>query len=94
MYSYVRYTPEQTLLFVANFDPDESHDTVLKLPQDFLALQHWPAGESLAAREIFQQNKAYGSFRPADGLKVHLEPNSVLVFEVAPAGKKSGKKPR
>ena len=92
LYTYVRYSAAQTLLFVASFDHDETHQTVLKLPQDFLSLRGWPADVALTAREVFLENKDYGTFQPALGLPVSLPPNSVRVFEIGPAATKASKR--
>ncbi|TLU99615.1 alpha-amylase family protein [Dyadobacter luticola] len=88
VYSYLRYTDNQKLLFVYNFDQNRTIETSVRIPQsawtDFLKLG---PTTSYTLKPVFPLDMPQLSLRAAEitstGVPVELPPVSVFVFLIA-----------
>ena len=91
IYSYLRFTENQKLLFICNFDFEKSYSTNILIPQGAMEMMHIDTKTPVSYTNIFsfdrnangqiinQQTKGMAS---NEALSVNLPPNSVLVFEL------------
>lgn len=91
IFSYLRFTKNQKLLFICNFDLEKSYSTSVFIPQGAWEMMQMdikaPVSYSLKcefnkdfnSQIITQQTK---SISVKEALNVQIEPNSVLVFEL------------
>ncbi|MCF2487008.1 alpha-amylase family protein [Dyadobacter sp. CY347] len=86
-YSYLRFTENQKLLFIYNFDKEKTVETTVKIPQDawtnFLKLDNTAA---YRLKPVFPALLPSPSLRTNEitstGVQVGLLPNSVSVYEI------------
>ncbi|MCF2504318.1 alpha-amylase family protein [Dyadobacter sp. CY107] len=86
-YSYLRFTDDQKLLFIYNFDKEKTVETSIKIPQDA-----WANFLKLGNTAAYRLKPVFPSFLPSPslrtneitstGVQVGLLPNSVSVFEI------------
>lgn len=87
-YSFIRYTKNQRLLFVYNFDLEDAADITLKFPKEVVD-KLTVKGNSVKLNEVFTGNQELKisaseltkSNDPQSGLKISLQPDSFKVFE-------------
>ena len=91
IYSYLRFTENQKLLFICNFDFEKSYSTNILIPQGAMEMMHIDTKIPVSYTNIFsfdrnangqiinQQTKGMAS---NEAFSVNLPPNSVLVFEL------------
>jgi hypothetical protein len=91
IYSYLRFTDNQKLLFICNFDLEKSYSTHVFIPQGAWEMMKIdtkvPASytnvfdfdRNSNAQTINQQTKSISTM---EALSVNLAPNSVVVFEI------------
>lgn len=87
VYSYIRHTPDQKLLFVYNFDRERAFDTRIKIPQEAWA-QTFRLGRTIDYKliPVFPENcpspTVPASEITSSGIPVDLRPVSVAVYEI------------
>lgn len=87
IYSYLRYTDSQKLLFIYNFDKARTYHTNVRIPQgawqDTLKLN---ATVSYTLKQVFPLLILTPNIRPSEitstGIALTLPPNSVYVYEI------------
>lgn len=92
IYSYLRYTDEQTLLFIYNFDLNNTISTFVKLPESVIKTQFEGAEKidlknvtdkkevkKVIVKEVTENTGSKG------GVQVTLKPDSFLIFELKSA---------
>jgi glycosidase len=91
IFSYLRFTEKQKLLFICNFDLEKSYSTSIFIPQGAWEMMQMdikvPVNYSLKSefdkdfnsQEINQMTKVIST---KEALNIKIEPNSVLVFEL------------
>ncbi len=87
LYSYLRYTDDQQLLFIYNFDKERAFNTHVRVPdgawKDVLKLDH---AEQYLLKPVFPLLTPVAGFMAAGitagGLPIYLPPTSVFVFEI------------
>ncbi|CAH0995076.1 Alpha-1,4-glucan:maltose-1-phosphate maltosyltransferase [Emticicia aquatica] len=91
IFSYLRFTDNQKLLFICNFDLEKSYSTTVFIPQGAWEMMKIDTKvpvsytnkaifeKDLNSQIINQQTKAIST---KESLRVNLAPNSVLVFEM------------
>ncbi|MCE7040052.1 alpha-amylase family protein [Dyadobacter sp. CY312] len=94
IYSYVRHTKDQKLLFVYNFDRERRFETRVKIPQGA-----WTDTFNLGKTVNYKLHPVFPLFDPAPalnaseitstGVQVDLMPVSVMVYEILEAEKSS-----
>jgi glycosidase len=93
IYSYLRYTEEQKLFFVYNFDKENTVETSVKIPQDAWAnfLKLGNTGD-YKLKPVFPTFSSMLSLKTtaitSTGVQVELLPNSVYVYEIEAIGGK------
>ncbi len=84
LYSFLRFSPEQRLLIIANFSIDESVSSSVCLPPAALAAMGLEAG-AMGASDILGSGKSL-SVSAGGIIQLELEPLECLVLELAPRG--------
>ncbi len=91
IYSYVRFTENQRLLFVCNFDLEKSYSTEVRIPQGAWEMMKIDMKVPVSFSNVFSFdgssnnptiNQQTIGISSGDALKVKLAPNSVTVFEI------------
>ncbi|MCU0325332.1 MAG: alpha-amylase family protein [Spirosomaceae bacterium] len=82
IFSYLRYTKNQKLLFICNFDLEKSYSTTVKIPQHAFELMGLNPSGNYKFTEIFINKGLELSADAPNGLKIDLAANSVYVFEI------------
>jgi glycosidase len=91
VYSYLRYTEKQQLLFIYNFDTKRGFNTCIRVPEgvwrDVLKLE---GAEQYVLTPVFPLLTPAATLVPTDigatGLPVYLAPMSVQVYEISKSG--------
>jgi len=91
-YAYLRYSKNQCLLFVYNFNRDEAMDTVIKIPDAAWKNMGLAPSAKYQFKDIFQSDmtvKALASdttnrYDQNAGLPLKLAPYSVYIFQITP----------
>ncbi|AFG36405.1 alpha-amylase family protein [Spirochaeta africana] len=91
-YAYLRYTDDDILLFVLNFDAEEGRDMQLKIPQgawDHMGIEPaaaYQAEEIFWGREGFTFDTAAVAVEddPAAGISLSLDANDAVVYRLTP----------
>jgi len=82
IYSYLRHSGKQKLLFVCNFDLQNGYETSLKIPEHaWQTMGLHGTKTSFVFKEIFHHN-TQTTLQAGDALPLKLNPNSVYVFEI------------
>ncbi len=84
MYSYLRYTDNQILLFVTNFHREDSRTTEVRIPRHFWELAGLNPEDNYQYKDLLLSKKVKGSFRATEGIPVQIPANGVFVFEITP----------
>lgn len=89
MYSYLRFTENQKLLFIYNFDRERSMETAVRIPQDA-----WTNFLKLENTSLYKLKPVFPAFASelslkateitSTGVQIELLPASVSVFEIIP----------
>lgn len=82
IFSYLRYTKNQKLLFICNFDLEKSYSTTVRIPQHAFELMGLNPNGNYKFTEIFMNKGLEISTDAPSGLKIDLAANSVYVFEI------------
>ncbi|WP_221390654.1 alpha-amylase family protein [Dyadobacter sp. NIV53] len=87
IYSYVRYTDNQKLLFIYNFDKEKNYETSVRIPQDA-----WTNSFNLNITSSYKLKPVFpasalkriipASEITSGGIQVDLPPCSVIVYEI------------
>ncbi len=80
-YSYLRFTENQKLLFICNFDLENSYSTEVKIPQGAWDMMQLSVSGKHQFKGVFG-NKLTASTTDTEPLKVEIPKNSVLIFEI------------
>ena len=89
VYSYVRHTANQKLLFIYNFDRERTIETHVRIPQEAWA-KTFGLGttNSYILKPVFPLFTTTHSVKAAEitsgGIQLDLPPSSVIVFEITP----------
>ncbi len=81
IYSYLRFTENQKLLFICNFDLEKSYSTEIKIPNDAYEMMKMNRFDLINYRGIFGNNISKKQ-ESDETLKIEIPKNSVLVFEI------------
>ncbi|MDR6195082.1 alpha-amylase family protein [Siphonobacter sp. SORGH_AS_0500] len=84
MYSYLRYTENQILLFVTNFHREESRTAEVRIPQHFWTLVGLNPEGNYQYKDLLLAKKVKGSFRATESISIQIPANGVFVFEITP----------
>ncbi len=84
MYSYLRYTENQVLLFVTNFHREESRTAEVRIPQHFWELTGRNPEGNYQYKDLLLAKKVKGSFRATEAIPVQIPASGVFVFEITP----------
>ncbi|TGE09334.1 alpha-amylase family glycosyl hydrolase [Hymenobacter fodinae] len=76
VYSYVRYTDKQKLLIVANFSPDKTYKSTLRIPPNVMQLMGLNPNQFYTYTDILNQAPT------VQALNVTLAPQSAYIFEI------------
>ena len=87
VYSYLRYTDKQKLLFVYNFDRDKTCHTNVRIPQDaWTDTLKLKSTNSYTLKQVFPLLNLTPNIKPSEitstGIALTLPPVSVYVFEI------------
>ncbi|MCF0059694.1 alpha-amylase family protein [Dyadobacter sp. CY356] len=87
IYSYLRYTDKQKLLFVYNFDRDKTCHTNVRIPQDaWTDSLKLKSTSSYTLKQVFPLLNLTPNIKPSEitstGIALTLPPVSVYVFEI------------
>jgi glycosidase len=88
VYSYLRHSAKQKLLFVCNFDQQRSFNTTIKVPDHALETMGLSQTSAYSLKEIFYHASVKTQLSAQGEVSLQLAPNSVYVFEVQPLGVK------
>lgn len=83
LYSYVRYTTNQKLLVVVNFNQNQGYETEIKFSEDLI--NTLKLNENITFTEIYSSNEKIKSTQNElikKGLPIQVESNSFKVFEI------------
>ncbi len=81
LYSYLRFTDGQMLLFVYNFDLNNTINTEVKLPKDLIT-DRFKGKKSIKATQKFNGNEKLNISVESSELNVSIAPNSFKIFEL------------
>jgi glycosidase len=82
IYSYLRHSGKQKLLFVCNFDLKNNYETSIKIPEHaWQTMGLTGKKDTFTLKEIFH-NPAQTTLKIGESLPLSLKPNSVYVFEI------------
>ena len=82
VYSYLRYSGNQKLLFVCNFNHSKEQNINLNLPEGALNAMRLPLDRKLILTGKFNQ-KAQIEIEPKKPIPLKISPNSVLIYEIS-----------
>lgn len=82
IFSYLRYTKNQKLLFICNFDLEKSYSSTIRIPQHAFELMGLNPNGNYKFTEIFINKGLEISANAPTGLKIDLAANSVYAFEI------------
>ncbi len=82
VYSYVRFTDKQKLLFVCNFNHNQEQNTTLNIPEGAFEAMKLPSSGKLYLKGKFNQ-KAVLSIEADKAIPLKISPNSVVIYEIS-----------
>ena len=82
VYSYLRYTDKQKLLFVCNFDHSQEQNISLNIPEGAFEAMKLPNSGKLYLKGKFNQ-KTVLDFEADKPVSLKISPNSVVVYEIS-----------
>ncbi|WP_229251211.1 alpha-amylase family protein [Emticicia sp. BO119] len=81
IFSYLRFTEKQKLLFICNFDLENSYSTDVSIPKGAWEMMKINPLEKHTFKGVFG-NKLILAEQKTDRIKVEIPKNSVLIFEI------------
>ncbi|PRP88465.1 alpha amylase [Planoprotostelium fungivorum] len=84
LYSYLRFSDNQKLLFVVNFSKEEEYNFVLKTGKDALQAMKFDAQSNVSLTQVFptsSSQKLNGNL--VEGIRTSLKPLSVVVYQLS-----------
>ncbi|RYU94811.1 alpha-amylase family glycosyl hydrolase [Emticicia agri] len=81
IFSYLRFTEKQKLLFICNFDLENSYSTAVNIPVGAWEMMKLDPSQKYTFKGVFG-NKLVIEEGKADKVKVDIPKNSVLIFEI------------
>ncbi len=81
IYSYLRFTKNQKLLFVCNFDLEKSYKTEIKIPNDAFDMMHLNRFGEINYSGIFGSNLSKKQ-ESDETLKIEIPKNSIVIFKI------------
>ena len=82
VYSYLRYSGNQKLLFICNFNPSQEQNINLNIPEGAFNAMKLPVDGKLILQGRFNQNKK-NIIEPKKPIPIKISPNSVLIYEIS-----------
>ena len=82
VYSYLRYSGTQKLLFVCNFNHSQEQNINLNIPGGAFYAMKLPLNGKLMLNGIFNQ-KVQIAIEPKNAISLKISPNSVLIYEIS-----------
>lgn len=80
IYSYLRYTPTEVLLFVVSFQLTQETSTFVRIPDLFRSMAGHQPGTPFRYQEIFGDTDQHGE--ATEGIPVMIPPAGVLIFSL------------
>lgn len=80
VYSYLRYTPDEILLFVTSFRLTEETSTFVRIPDLFRSMAGHEPGTPFRYCEVFGNTRQQGE--ATEGIPVTIPPAGVLIFSL------------
>lgn len=81
IFSYLRFTEKQKLLFICNFDLENSYSTAVNIPKGAWEMMKIDPSDKITYKGVFG-NKLVLANEKSDKIKVDIPKNSVLIFEI------------
>ncbi len=81
IFSYLRFSEKQKLLFIYNFDLEKSYKTEIKIPNDAFEIMKMNRFDTVTFLLILDNNIALTQ-ETDQTLKVNIPQNSVIIFEI------------
>lgn len=81
IFSYLRFTEKQKLLFICNFDLENSYSTAVNIPKGAWEMMQLDPSEKHTFKGVFGNKLTLADEKP-DKIKVDIPKNSVLIFEI------------
>ncbi len=81
IFSYLRFTEKQKLLFICNFDLENSYSTSVNIPKGAWEMMKIDPSDKITYKGVFG-NKLVLTDEKSDKIKVDIPKNSVLIFEI------------
>ncbi|WP_229239004.1 alpha-amylase family glycosyl hydrolase [Emticicia sp. C21] len=81
IFSYLRFTEKQKLLFICNFDLENSYSTAVNIPKGAWEMMKLDPSEKHTFKGVFG-NKLNMKDQNSDKIKIDIPQNSVLIFEI------------
>ncbi|WP_460471474.1 alpha-amylase family protein [Emticicia fontis] len=81
IFSYLRFTEKQKLLFICNFDLENSYSTAVNIPIGAWEMMKLEPSEKHTFKGVFG-NKLVLADQSTDKIKVEIPKNTVLIFEI------------
>lgn len=82
VYSYLRYSGNQKLLFVCNFNHSQEQNINLNIPEGAFNAMKLPLNGKLILQGKFNQNEKI-TIEPKNPISIKISPNSVLIYEIS-----------
>jgi glycosidase len=82
VYSYLRYTDKQKLLFVCNFNNNKEQNINLNIPEGAFEAMKLPISGKLYLKGKFNQ-KAVINIEADKAVSLKISPNSVVIYEIS-----------
>ena len=82
LYSYLRYSGNQKLLFVCNFNHSQEQNINLNIPEGAFNAMKLPLNGKLILQGKFNQNEKI-TIEPKNPISIKISPNSVLIYEIS-----------
>ena len=82
VYSYLRYTDKQKLLFVCNFNHNQEQNINLNIPEGAFNAMKLPITGKLNLKGKFNQNILM-DFEADKSISLKISPNSVVIYEIS-----------
>jgi hypothetical protein len=82
IFSYLRFTDKQKLLFICNFDLEKSYKTELNIPRLAYDMMKVNPFDKISFKGIFG-NSLHKHIEADEPLKFEIQKNSFLVFEIS-----------
>lgn len=81
--SYVRWSENEKLIVVANFDSNENYTFELKIPKDIINKWGLKEGSNTTVEQLYSQNNASLEIKEGIGImKIEIEPLESFIFKI------------